>query len=240
MASRWESTEVNGEDMKLYLSMPEGDGPCPAVVVIHHGSGLDQFSQYMADRLAAAGYAGVAPDLFHRITESTLADGSRPISHMSDPDIVADLNATVEYIRGTPSIDGQRLGVTGFCMGGRITYLAAAATPHFKGAVPYYGGNTMVTWGQGTQTPFDLSSQIDCPILFHFGELDQNPSQADMAKLDAELTRLGKVHQFHTYPGADHAFMDHTGQRYQQAAAEASWPRTLEFFATHLQGVAVR
>ena len=77
------------------------------------------------------------------------------------------------------------------------------------------------------------------PILFHFGEIDENPSQDDMAKLDAELTRLGKGHQFYTYPGADHAFMDHTGPRYHKDAAEASWPRTLDFFAAHVKGAAV-
>jgi carboxymethylenebutenolidase len=77
-------------------------------------------------------------------------------------------------------------------------------------------------------------------MLTHFGEIDQNPSQDDMRKLDAELTRLGKPHQFYTYPGADHAFMDFTQPlRYQKEASDASWPRTLEFFAQHLKGAAV-
>jgi carboxymethylenebutenolidase len=73
-------------------------------------------------------------------------------------------------------------------------------------------------------------------MLFHFGEIDANPSQDDMRKLETELDRLGKAHQFYTYAGADHAFMNPTGGRYQEAAAVASWPRTLEFFAQHLKG----
>ena len=194
----------------------------------------------MADRLAQAGYVAVCPDLFHRITEDMLADGSRKIQHLSDPDIVVDLDAVVAFLRSNSGVIGDRLGVTGFCMGGRVTYLAAAATPHFKAAVPYYGGNTMVIWGQGAQTPFEMSSGIDCPVLFHFGEIDENPSQADMAKFDAELSRLGKELTFYTYPGADHAFMDHTGQRFHKDAAETSWPSTLDFFAAHLQGVVAR
>ena len=169
-----------------------------------------------------------------------LADGSTSTHHLSDPEIIADLNATVEFLRVHPAIESERLGITGFCLGGRIAYLAATSIPHFKATVPYYGGNTMVPRGKATQSPFELSSQINCPILFHFGEIDQNPSQADMEKLDAELTRLGKSHQFYTYPGADHAFMDHTGTRYNKAADEASWPRTLQFFATHLKETAVR
>ena len=222
MPSFTESIKVSGQDMELYSSIPSGSGPFPAVVVIHHGAGVDQFTKDMADRLAEAGYVAVCPDLFHRVTEDMLADGSRRIQHLNDPDIVADLDATVEFLRSNSGVIGDRLGVTGFCMGGRVTYLAAAGTSHFKAAVPYYGGNTMVIWGQGAQTPFEMSSSIDCPILFHFVEIDGNPSQADMAKFDAELTRLGKEHTFYTYPGADHAFMDHTGERYQKAAADTS------------------
>jgi carboxymethylenebutenolidase len=145
----------------------------------------------------------------------------------------------VDFLRSNRAINGDSIGVTGFCMGGRVTYLAAVSIPHFKAAVPYYGGNIMVTWGNADKTPFELSSGINCPILFHFGEIDQNPSQEDMAKFDAELTRLGKEHEFHTYPGADHAFMDFTGPRHQKEAADTSWPRTLEFFSKHLKGVAV-
>ena len=239
MPSFNESIKVSGQDMALYASVPGGSGPFPAVVVIHHGAGVDEFTRTMCDRLAEEGYAAVAPDLFHRISEEMLADGSRRIQHLSDPDIVADVNATVDFLRSNRAINGDRIGVTGFCMGGRVTYLAAVSIPHFKAAVPYYGGNIMVTWGNADKTPFELSSGINCPILFHFGEIDQNPSQEDMAKFDAELTRLGKEHQFHTYPGADHAFMDFTGPRHHKEAADTSWPRTLEFFSNHLKGVAV-
>ena len=92
----------------------------------------------------------------------------------------------------------------------------------------------MVTWGAGETPPYELAENINCPILFHFGEVDENPSQDDMRKFDTELTRLGKPHQFYTYPGADHAFMDYTAGRYHKEAADASWPRTLEFFAAHI------
>ena len=102
-------------------------------------------------------------------------------------------NAVVDFLRNHPSIDGNRLGITGFCMGGRVVWLAAATNPHFKAAVPYYGGNIMVPWGKADKNPFELTSGINCPILFHFGEVDANPSQADMATLDAELTPAGQA-----------------------------------------------
>lgn len=238
MASSWETVVVDGQEMEVYLSRPDGPGPFPAVIVSQHGGGVDQFIREMSDRLAAEGYAAAAPNLFHRYTEEMLADRSQRVQHMSDPDIVADIDATVDFLRGHQSVDGERIGITGFCMGGRVTWLAAAANPHFKAAAPYYGGNLMVTWGQGKQTPFELSEGINCPVLFHFGEIDQNPSQEDMRNLDDELTRLGKSHRFYTYPGADHAFMDYTAARYQKAASEISWPRTLNFFDQHLKSSA--
>ena len=242
MPSFWEKIQVDGQDMNLYASLPGGSGPFPAVVIAQHAGGVDKFIQSIADRLAGEGYAAAAPDLFHRVPEDILANTAplEKLKTLSDPEIVADINATVDFLRNHPSIDGNRLGITGFCMGGRVVWLAAATNPHFKAMVPYYGGNIMVPWGKADKSPFELASGINCPILFHFGEIDGNPSQADMAKLDAELTRLGKRHQFYTYPGADHAFMDHTGARYRRDADETSWPRTLEFFAANLKGATVR
>ena len=235
----WESVQVDNEDMDFYLSLPDGSGPFPAVLVSQHGNGVDQFIRDMTDRLAAEGYVAAAPNLFHRITDDMLADGSRRNQHLSDPDIVADINATVNFLRNHAAVNSDGIGITGFCMGGRVTWLAAATNPHFKAAAPYYGGNLMIPWGQATRTPFELASGIQCPVLFHFGEIDENPSQTDMRKLDDELTRLGITHHFYTYPGADHAFMDYTAGQYQKEASDVSWPRTLDFFAQQLKGAKV-
>jgi carboxymethylenebutenolidase len=84
--------------------------------------------------------------------------------------------------------------------------------------------------------PFELADGINCPMLFHFGEIDANPSQDDMRKLDDELTRLAKPHRFYSYPGADHAFMNrYMPQRHHRASAEMAWARTREFLAEQLQ-----
>ena len=240
MPAFWDKLQVDGQDMNLYASIPGGSGPFPSVVVIQAAGGVNDFITKVSDRLAEEGYVAVAPDLFHRMTDPSLTDGITKAGQLSDPEIIADVNATVDFLRNHSAVDGEKIGITGFCMGGRVTYLAAATNPHFKAAVPYYGGNLMVPRGGADQSPFQLSSGINCPILFHFGELDANPSQDNMRTLDDELTRLGKPHQFYTYPGADHGFMDHTGARYHREAAETSWPRTLEFFAAHVKGVPVR
>ncbi len=245
MASFWEKITVDGGEMDLYASVPSGSAgfsaPYPAVLVAQHATGVDAFIQDICDRLAADGYAAVAPNLYHRHTEAVISESAAggprpsPSALLSDPDIVADINATVDWLLSHDAVRSDRIGVTGFCMGGRVAWLAAATNSNFQAVAPYYGGNLMTTWGAGKTPPYDLANEIDCPMLFHFGEIDANPSQADMQKLDAELTRLGKAHTFYTYPGADHAFMNPTGGRYNENAAVASWPRTLEFFAQRLK-----
>ena len=120
-------------------------------------------------------------------------------------------------------------------MGGRIAWLMAASNPIFKCTAPFYGGNIMGNWGPG-ETPFSMANNINCPMLFHFGAEDGNPSVADRDIFDAELTRLGKDFEFHTYDGAGHAFMDYTNpERHHAESAAAAWPRTIDFFNKHLK-----
>ena len=235
MAAFWENLQVDNHEMSVYSSIPEGSGPFPAVLIAHPASGVGEFTQSIADRLAKAGFVAVAMDLFHRVTEDMTADGTAKNAFLDDIQIMADINTTVDWLRSHDAIDGDRIGVTGFCMGGRIAWLAAANNPHFKAVAPYYGGNLWVARGGASICPHDQMGSINCPMLFHFGEVDENPSQDDMKQLDRELTNLVKSHQFYTYPGADHAFMDF-GQphRYNKGAADASWPRTLDFFNLHL------
>ena len=232
-----ETLPVPGQPMALYVSVPEGSGPFPAVLISPHATGVDDFIKAMCDRLAGEGYAAVAPDLFHRTTEAQAqaADKTRR-QLLNDVEIIADMNAAIDFLQQHPAINGDRIGITGFCMGGRVSWLVAAVNPAIRAAVPYYPGNTLEIWGRGDQTPFALSQGINCPVLGHFGEIDVNPSPEDLRKLDAELTRLGKPHQFYNYPNTDHGFMDFTRPRYNRAAAEMSWPRTLEFFERHLKG----
>src|SRR5262245_27393430 len=238
MASSWESVRIDGDMMRLYVSLPDGAEPSPAVVVIQHQGGVDEFVEEMTDRVAAAGYVGVAPDLYHRDGPDCRDDGPTRRARLLDVNVIKDVNATVSYLEAQRSVDARRLGIVGFCMGGRVSYLMAAAQPAFKAAVDYYGGNVMVPWGEGV-APFARTAEIGCPLLGLFGEDDGNPSPADMKTLDAELTRHGKVHEFHSYPGANHAFMNRRGARYHEAADRDSWPRAMAFFDRHLRGLTV-
>ena len=222
--------------MDMYAALPDGSGPHPAVVIAFHVGGLDDFDRKMADQLAEAGFVAVVPDLFHRFSKEVM-DGPRldRLGHLKDADIIADMNAAVDFLTANSAINDDRIGVTGFCMGGRIAWLMAASNQIFKCTVPFYGGNIMGNWGPG-DTPFSMADKINCPMLFHFGAEDGNPSVADRDTFDAELKRLGKDFEFHTYDGAGHAFMDHTNpDRYHEASAAAAWPRTIDFFNNHLK-----
>lgn len=225
---------IDGAGMAIHAARPAATERSPGIVVIMHAPGVDTFMHSIAERLARAGFAAVAPDLYHRQREP----GS-PLERMRrliDAQVIADVAAAVGYLREQRDVDAERIGVMGFCMGGRVAYLTAATNRHIKAAVVYCGGNIVLPWGPGP-SPFARSADIACPILFHFGEEDDNPSPADRVKLDAELTRLGKEHEFHTYPNAAHAFMNFSNaERYRETAAEASWPRTLAFLERRLRG----
>ena len=234
MISSWQEIESDASKMRTYLSVPESSGPFPGIIVIQHQGGVDEFMENMTKRLAQAGYVAAAPELYHRDGPDCKDDIVARRSRLRDRTIINDVNAAAGFLQRHAAVDGNHLGIIGFCMGGRVAYLAAAASPFVKAAVAYYGGNIFRAWGRDAPSPFERTAEIHCPILGHFGEDDKNPSPEDMRKLDAELTKFNKAHEFYAYPNAAHAFMDATKESYRQPADEASWPRTLEFFNRHL------
>ncbi len=232
MQTRWDTITVDGSPMRCYVATPDGAGPVPAVVVIQHAGGVDAFIQTMTGRIGEAGFVGIAPDLYHRD-----AADDPPLARMGrlrDPNIVADVSAAIDHAQSLPEVDGRPAGITGFCMGGRVAYLLATHRPDLRAAVVFYGGNILVPWGEGP-APFERTADIGCPVLGLFGQDDGNPGPADVAKIDAEMTRLGKPHEFHSYPGAGHAFMSEGGPAYRQHAAEDAWPRCIGWFERYLK-----
>ena len=233
MQSAWEKVKVDDGSMGLYVSVPEGPGPFPAVVVLQHRDGVDEFVQEMTRRLAREGYVAIAPELYHRDGPDCQDDGPTRAKRIQDANIIKDVNSSLTYLKGHPSVQPGRLGILGFCQGGRGCYLMAGASPGFKAAVVYYGGGTFVARGEGP-SPFERTKQIHCPIMGHFGEDDENPSPEDVRKLDAELTKYDKAHEFFSYPGAGHAFMNFAASSFRPDAAQTSWPRTLDFLKKHV------
>ncbi len=234
MAGQWENLSVDGQTMETFVAAPEGAGPFPAIVVIQHATGVDQFIRETAERLAGEGYVAVAPNLYHRQDPNSGESGSERRQKLRDNEVIADVNAAVDYLNANAKANAQ-IGIIGFCMGGRVVYLMAAVNPAFRAGAGFYGGNTKAVWGEGGRSPFDLLSDVGCPLLGFFGEDDGNPSPQDMKDMDERLTQHGKPHEFHSYPGAGHAYMDHTNENtYREHAAAASWPIALDFLAKSL------
>lgn len=227
MTIRWETPTVDGRAMRTYVAVPDTPGPHPGVVIAMHGLGIDGSMLDVVHRLHRAGYAAAMPDLYYRQPEG-IPDAISRIKLLRDDELVKDMNAAAGLLTGSGKVGA--LGVTGFCMGGRITYLMACADARYKAAAVFYGGGILQSWGGGP-APFERSGDIACPVIGFFGVEDTNPSPADVAKIDAELTRLSKWHEFHTYQGAGHAFQNFLSpERFRARAARASWGELLAFF----------
>ena len=233
MTAKWEVIEVGDQGLAAYVGAPEGDGPHPGVVVIQHAAGVDAVIQDTVRRLADAGFAAIAPDMFaHQGVNIGLSHEARQ-GRMRDAIAIADVNAAVSYLREHCDTAGQGIGIMGYCLGGRVTYMMAAVNPEFSAAADFYGGNALRPWGDGP-SPFERTADISCPVLGLFGREDPNPSPEDVARFDAELTRLGKPHEFHVYDGTGHTFMSFDGRGYREEVAREAWERAIAWFQKYL------
>ena len=234
MSSSWENVKVDNSNMRAYVSAPDNAQRVPAIIVVQGQTGVDDVLKF-SDMVSREGFIAAAPDLYHRDPPDCKDDWPTRRLRLTGATVIADINATVGFLKSHNSVDPGRIGIVGFCMGGRAVYLMSAVNTDFKAGVMYYGGDTFSAWGDGP-SPFERTKDIHCPIMGHFGEEDKNPSPADMRKLDAELTRLNKPHEFFSYAGAAHAFANFGSANFREDAANASWPRTFGFFAKHLKG----
>jgi carboxymethylenebutenolidase len=234
MAGRWDTITADGSDMRCYVAEPSGAGPFPAVIVIQHAGGVDEFVRGMTDRFGSAGFVAVAPDLYHREDPDSKDDPLTRMTRLRDATIIKDVDASVEHAKALPNVQAASLGITGFCMGGRVTYLIATQRSDLKAAVVFYGGNIMRPWGEGP-APFEMTDRIQAPMLGLFGEEDDNPSPDDVKKLDAELTRLAKTHEFHSFSGVGHGFMAAGRPGYRADTADDAWERCTSWFTKYLR-----
>ncbi len=225
---------ASAPELRAHLAVPPtGEGPWPSVVVVHEAFGLNDDTRQQADRLAAAGYLAVAPDLFTaggtlRCLRSTFGAMSR-----GQGAAFGDLEATRRWLRDRPDSSG-RVGVLGFCMGGGFALLAA--TRGFDAAAPNYG-----------VVPENAEEVLRgaCPIVASYGRRDVTLRGA-AARLEHVLTGLGVPHDVHEYPDAGHSFLNRhnvgpfsvleqvAGFSYHQPSAEDAWRRILRFFDEHL------
>jgi carboxymethylenebutenolidase len=234
MAVRWDTVTVGGKAMRVYVGVPDGAARRAGILVAQHGAGVDGFIQDAVNRLFRQGYVAAAPELYHR-QPADVKDNLTRIGMLRDDEIVADMNATIAHLKALKDPSVGPVGIVGFCMGGRVSYLMATASKEIAACTVFYGGNILKPWGN-PPTPFERTKDIACPMIGFFGVEDTNPSPEDVKKIDAELTRLGKAHEFHMYNDAGHAFQNFLdAPRYRARPARGSWSEMLAFFAQHLK-----
>ena len=227
------SIAVHGGAMDIYLDRAAGGAPWPAIVLTYHREGIDDFTKWVARQYAQAGYLVAVPEVSHRIPASVPLHDRK--QHLRDPQIVADIAATVAYLKTRADVVKDRLAIAGHCMGGHILFVAACALPDFACAVACYPTGMFESWGGAGATPFDQLARIGCPVIGFFGNEDRNPSPQDADKIDAELSRLDIAHAFHRYPGVGHGFQRPDKDAPAIRAAQAdSWQKIFAFLAETL------
>jgi carboxymethylenebutenolidase len=231
----------HGDRIDAYLARPIGTGPCPGVVIIHHMPGWDGPTKEIARRFAHHGYAAISPNLHFREGKATPEENSASIrgaGGMPDDRTMGDVQGAIDYLRDLPYLNGK-VGVIGYCSGGRQSYLAACTLRGIDAAVDCYGGGVVAKPEELTArqpvAPIDYTKDLQCPLLGLFGVEDTRPSPADTAVTEEALKKHGKTFEFHTYENAGHAFFAVDRPNYRQAAAVDGWKKVFDFYGRYLR-----
>lgn len=226
------------ERMSCHVARPASGGPYPALVVVMEVFGLNDNIRNLADRFASEGFVTLAPHLYFRVPGKNVAgysempDAFKLAASLNDDQVVADMGACIDYLKTQKDVK-PKFGVTGFCMGGKITFLTACRNNAVDAAVPFYGGG-MVTAQPGRKAPIEYVNQLRAPVLAFFGGKDAFIPAADVEKFRAETQRAGKNVEIVLYPEADHGFMCDERPSFHPTHSKEAWSRAVEFFKRNL------
>jgi carboxymethylenebutenolidase len=208
-----------------YESYPDGNGPFPAIVLFMHAYGLDDFSKKVCDDLAKAGYIAVAADGY--------LNGIYTFQTRSDDAIFGAADLLIHTLKKREDVDSDRIGVIGFCMGGRHAYLFNANRDDLKAIVAYYG---FPQRGDNEEnTPQKRIQDFIAPVLSIFGSEDQGIPMEAVNEYIKETEGGSSLHKSVVYDGAAHGFLSSTSRNYHEEAAKDAWRKTVEFFDKYLK-----
>ncbi len=217
----------DGQDLTGYLALPEGVAQAPGVIVIQEWWGLNDQIKGVADRLASAGYVALAPDLYHGVVTSEPDEARKQVMALDRDAAVAEIGAAGDYLLTLPDVQGSKVGVIGFCMGGMLVLRSALDAKNLGAAVAFYGSPLTA----------EEVAQVNVPVLGLYGADDTGIAVADVEAMDAAMTDAGATHEIHIYDGAQHAFFnEQRPESYNAEAALDGWQRTLGWLQTYLQG----
>jgi carboxymethylenebutenolidase len=221
-------------EIPAYRAMPARGGRFPVLLVVQEIFGVHEHIRDVCRRLAHLGYLAVAPELFYRQGDvARIHDRdenvSKVVSRVPDTQVLADLDATAAWAAGGDHGDENRLGITGFCYGGRIVWLYAAHNPRLKAGVAWYGRLvTQVTENQ-PRHPIDVVTELKAPVLGLYGAADQGIPNDTVERMRAALRAAGAASEIVLYPDAPHAFFADYRPSYRKEPAEDGWRRMQEW-----------
>lgn len=232
--------EVAGHSVPVYRAAPAGKTGLPVVLVLSEIFGVHEYIADTARRFARAGYLALAPELFDRQGDAQSYGEmakliAEVISKVPDAQVAGDLDACINWA-GAHGGDVNKVGVTGFCWGGRQTWLYAAHQPRIKAGVAWYGRLVGQTSELQPKHPVDVAKALNGPVLGLYGGADEGiplSTVEQMKGLLAQGNAASKASQFVVYPDAPHAFHADYRSSFRQAAAEDGWKRCLAWFKQH-------
>jgi carboxymethylenebutenolidase len=225
---------VKEGEIPAYRAMPATGSGFPTLVVVHEAFGVHEHIRDVTRRFAKLGYFAIAPELYARQGDPSKVEMSKLlteiIAKVPDAQVDSDLDATVAYARSTGQADTARLGITGFCWGGRTALMYAAHNPDVKAAVPWYGSPARA-FHPGDRTPLEVAGRIKAAVLGLYGGADAGISEFDVDKMRDALKASGNANvEFVVYPDAPHAFFADYRPSYRKEAAEDAWERAIAWF----------
>jgi carboxymethylenebutenolidase len=229
--------EVNGQQVPVYYAQPAGKAKPPVILVISEIFGVHEHIADVARRFAKLGYLAIAPDLFVRQGDpgkiANIADLMKEIiSKTPDAQVMGDLDACVAWARQHGG-NVDKLGITGFCWGGRITWLYSAHNPEVKAGVAWYGRLAGEPTANSPKHPVDLAPALTVPVLGLYGGKDTGISQESIGKMKAALAKGASGSAFVVYPDSGHAFHADYRPSYVEKDARDGFARALAWFRDH-------
>jgi carboxymethylenebutenolidase len=221
-----------------YRAMPSRGQSLPTVLVVQEIFGVHPWIRDVCRRFARLGYFAIAPDLYVRQGDpSQIADTQTLIrdivAKVPDEQVLRDLDATVAYAQSTGDADTARLGITGFCWGGRIVWMYAAHDPRLKAAVAWYGPVARV-YHEGDRTALDVVENVRAAVLGLYGGADPGIPEESTRRIGDAMRKAGKTVEIVTYPDAPHAFFADYRPSYRKEPAEDAWRRAVDWFSRYL------
>jgi carboxymethylenebutenolidase len=231
----------NGTDVVAYLSQPKTEGQFPGLLVIQSRHGLIPWLEQACDRFASEGFVAIAPALYTRTGRLTEDPENRDAqkSQTGDQQVIGDLKAAMDYLSSLPEVGNRPVGAVGYCAGGRWIFFLSAAEPRLAAAVPYFA--TINDSKDDALRPvqvWDVVKDVQCPLDIYFGDQDHLSTEPRRERLRSLLDQHGKEYRWHLFPGAGHGYLFHPEHEGDEAAAEATWPLSIEFLKQRLGAVA--